>query len=482
MPEVRFPATPTQARFINSKKYMVFFMGPRGEGKTTTGVFATLAHAMRHSADLWPVRWAVIRDTWENLRITTVPSIRSCVQRYGIAAEGIDLQEPKIVRLGMRLGNGVFKPIVEYNFFGLDTPDDANRLQGFEAGGAWIEEPAPAADLSSGVPEECLLSVTSLRQQGIEPRVQITMNPPDETHWTIKYRDDPDAIDELLEGKIDVDFIEIPAGENPGVTEEYRIRNRAILEKMGRFDLIARLVEGKVGFVQLGVAVTPEFGPIHEARASLPIMKSVPILRGWDGGLHPTVTFAQITPLRFVHVFYSVRGDHIGMEQHIEDNVRPWLKDMGLLKYHFRDIGDPSMLDPEKKNSSVSSVTAIEEMLTASPSRAASFEPGPIPIDDRVLPLRALMRRNIRGTAQFQVDPMARAMKRALGGGWHRKKSPAGIVGEIVKDEHSEHGDSLGYITGTEFPLDKLVQRKRPKPRPQRVPVIGAGARQAWMA
>jgi len=486
MPEVTFHATPTQQRYIDSRAYMVFLMGPRGEGKTVSSVFASLAHALRHSADLWPVRWAVIRDTLENLKLTTIASIRTCIQKYKIPSEGHELIEPKIIRLGMRASNGAFIPIVEFNFYGLDQPADANRLQGFEAGGAWIEEPAPAADLSSGVPEDALLSVTSLRQEGIEPRVQISMNPPDETHWTMKYKEDPDALASLAARGITVEFIEIPAGENPGITQEYRERNRAILERMGRFDLIARLVEGKVGYIQLGVAVTPEFGDGHVSAVSLPIFRSVPITRGWDGGLNPTTVWMQFLPPPndFLHVLYSIRGEHIGMEQHIEQNVRPWQKAMGILDYTFEDIGDPSMCDPEKKNSSVSSVTAIEEMLTGRPGRPASFTSGPIPIDDRVLPLRAILRGpTIRSVPKYRLDPSAKDMRRALSGGWHRKKHPSGIVGEIVKDLNSEHGDAGAYPIGEKFPLEKLVERpKIRRPAPPRQLVGASGQRQAWMA
>ena len=489
MPEIVFPATPTQRAFIESKAYLNFLMGPRGEGKTSSGLFATFAHALEHDALQWPIRWAVIRDTWENLKTTTLPSIRLQVQKYRIPAQGLDKLEPKEVRLGSHSPNGMFRPLVELHFFGLDQPQDANRLQGFEAAGAWIEEPAPAADLASGVPEDALLAVTSLRQGGanVRPRVQITFNPPDETHWTVKYRDDPDTIAELKERGIEVAFFEIPPGENPGITKEYRQRNEAMLIAMGRPDLVARLVYGKVGYVQMGEAVTPEFNDeIHAAKSSLPILRRAPIIRGWDFGLNPTTVWFQITPKPFtrINIFQSIRGEHMGCEQHIEANVIPWQVKVGINSgYYFEDIGDPNGMNPEEKNSNVSAVTAIEEMLNAGPNRPASFEPGPIPIPERVGPIRVLLRRlNEKGYPIIQIDQEAHALKRALGGGWHRKKSPAGIIGDIVKDEHSEHGDALGYALGVKFPIPKLIERPKSKrlPRPSRLVAVGHG--QEWMA
>ena len=440
MPTIDFPATPTQEKFINSEAYLNFCMAARGEGKTTSALVATMRHAMRYGPAVWPIKWAVIRDTWENIKITTMDTIRVFCRKYKIPAQGLELKEPKVVQRGMQTESGVFKPLVEFHFFGLDQPSDANRLQGFEGAGAWIEEPAPAADLASGIPEDALLAVTSLRQgaiEGVQPRVQVTLNPPDETHWTIKYRDDEDTIDAMQAQGISIGFFEIPTGENPGITKEYRERNRAMLEAMGRPDLVARLVEGKVGFLQLGVSVTPEYSSLHESKISLPILRRVPIIRSWDFGLNPTTVWYQHTPHGRLYIFKSIRGEHMGCENHIQHNVIPWQIAHGIHEYMFEDFGDPNGLSPEAKNSNVSAVTAIEEMLTASPGVPASFTPGPIPIMDRVGPIRFLLRQmNKFGQPVIQVDPEATEMRRALGGGWHRRKTPAGIIGEIVKDEH----------------------------------------------
>ena len=451
---------------------------------STAGIVATLRHALRYGPAVWPIKWAVIRDTWENIKITTMDTIRVFCRKYKIPAQGLELKEPKIVQLGMQTENSVFKPLVELHFFGLDQPSDANRLQGFEGAGAWIEEPAPAADLASGVPEDALLAVTSLRQgsiEGVQPRVQITFNPPDETHWTIKYRDDQDTIDAMEAQGISIDFFEIPPGENPGITQEYRQRNRAMLEAMGRPDLVARLVEGKVGFLQLGVSVTPEYSSLHESKISLPILRRVPIIRSHDFGLNPTTVWFQETPHGRVYIFKSIRGEHMGMENHIQSNVIPWQIAHGIQDYMFEDYGDPNGLSPEAKNSNVSAVTAIEEMLTASPGVPASFTPGPIPIADRVGPIRALLRRmNKFGQPVIQVDPEATEMRRALGGGWHRKRSASGIIGDILKDEHSEHCDALGYALGCKHPIAKLIERPR-KPQPRRSQPVGISGDRSWM-
>ena len=52
MPTIDFPATPTQAKFINSEKYLVFILGSRGEGK-----------ALRNGTPvLTPSGWVKVED------------------------------------------------------------------------------------------------------------------------------------------------------------------------------------------------------------------------------------------------------------------------------------------------------------------------------------------------------------------------------------------------------------------------------------
>ena len=485
MSTVVFKATPKQREFIQSKAYLNFFMGPRGEGKTTTGIFGALAHAMEHDSALWPIRWAVIRDTWENLKSTTISSLRLVVGQYKLAEEGLGLKEPKVVAIGTTSSAGAFRPLVEFNFFGLDRPEDANRLQGFEAGGAWIEEPAPAADIASGVPEDSLIAVSSLRQRGVRPRVQITMNPPDAHHWTIKYRDDPDTIEQMAAAGIDIAFIEIPPGENPGITEEYRRRNRAIFEAMGRPDLVQRLVEGKIGYIQLGERVTPEYNPdTHDAKDALVILRRVPIMRGWDGGLNPTTVWWQQTNQGRIYIFKSIRSANVPMMYHVEHAVIPWQIEHGLRFHEYQDHGDPNLLTRDAAKGDSAALDVIQSLLTSRPGVPAQFQPGPISIDDRVGPIRSQLRLNNKfGQPVVQIDPEAWELKRALGGGWHRKILPAGIVGDIVKDEWSEHGDALGYSFANRYPVVRLLPRApRQHPNQNRLHAVTQAARRQWMS
>jgi hypothetical protein len=301
----------------------------------------------------------------------------------------------------------------------------------------------------------------------------------------MKYRDDPDTIEQMAEAGIDIAFLEIPPGENPGVTEEYRRRNRAMLEAMGRPDLVARLVEGKVGYIQLGERVTQEYNPdTHDAKDALTILRRLPIMRGWDGGLNPTTVWWQQTPNGRIHIFKSIRSANVPMHYHVQNAVIPWQVEHGIRFYEYQDHGDPNLLTRDAAKGDSAALDVIQALLTSRPGVPAQFRPGPISIDDRVGPIRMQLRLNNKyGQPVVQVDPEAWEMKRALGGGWHRKILPAGIVGDIVKDEWSEHGDALGYSVANVFPVDKFLPRvPRQHPPQNRMHTFTQAARRQWMS
>jgi hypothetical protein len=66
----------TQDEFIMSGALENCIMGPRGEGKTESGIMAMVVHASRQDKKLRPIPWAIVRDTWANLERTTLASFK----------------------------------------------------------------------------------------------------------------------------------------------------------------------------------------------------------------------------------------------------------------------------------------------------------------------------------------------------------------------------------------------------------------------
>ena len=507
-PEVRgveYIPSSTCERFILATKHgpvdemrVLILTGPRGEGKTTSGLYACVALAQRlvseGRTDLLPLRVAVVRDTWINLERTTLVSFRENARR------GLPLQFKDQGREAIVGEEGV--PIVHFYFFGLDRPADSDKLQGFSCGVLWLEEVAPAAELATGIPKEALgIGGTSVRQEGVPPRILCTLNPPDADHWILSVES---ALQEAGLADVLVKRYEIPPGEKDQHFTEleaeaqtddererwgqaavafraYRARNLALLRAIGRMDLVARLVEGKVGGVTVGEAIVPKFSHrLHVAPGPLSVLPGL-VYRFWDAGNTPSCVWAQQTPQGDLNVLGSRTGVNTGMVQFVQAEVIPFQVRYGLIPrqqsasfglgargHTFRDIGDPACLKRSESNSEETVARVIREAL------GAAFEPGPVPWGPRREALLAGFDRagHVPGRMLIQIDPSENdLLLKGLGGRAHYKTDPSGRVNYSVEVAKSVSGlyfqalDALGYGLAILYPAEESLRRAaRPAP------------------
>ena len=473
----------TARAFVQDDSYLRILRGPRGAGKTTTAYIDLLKDAGALPREARPLRVIAVRGTWADLNRTTMENLRE-LQTAGLPVRWLDQGREAIILDWVHLF-----------FIGMDTFGDLNKFQGFKAGRLWIEEPAPVVDVSGGVaaasaglPVEVFgVGATSLRQIGVPSRVVITMNPPDEEHWTLKLaerlkdlqRERPEFRDVRMR------VFDIAPGENKHITEEQRRGWEAALIMAGRGDVVTRLIHGKVGFVQMGEAVTPEYADeLHLAKFPLPIRENLEVQRLWDFGLNPTCVWTQVMPSGTWHILGCRVGDNVGMEQFSQLSVLPWerrfLKDPSA--FTFRDIGDPAGMQREQSNSEQSAVTILQEYLGS----GFSFEPGPQAWDTRLQAIKGILSQTIRGRGRLQIDPdEGQAVRKALRGGAHYPKdgngNPIATVGAMKKASglHSHPFDAVCY--GAAVIFGSPAQYRRPVSKRERVPLAGKpGVR--WMA
>ena len=492
---------------------LVILEGPRGEGKTATGLLACMELAGRVSragrANALPLRVACVRDTFINLQRTTLVSIEE-MGRKDINLVWRDGRRECIV-----LDHEGLQPMVHIYFFGLDRPADAGKLQGFVMGLLWLEEVATADGLDTGIPADVLaLGGTSLRQPGIAwPRILVTMNSPDDDHWIGKVEEELEQRD-LTE--IKVFRIMIPAGEKsrhfralaqeaPDETisaiwtesavefDAYRKRNRVLLESIGRHDLVTRLVEGKRGGVQLGEPVVPNFSLEHISREALPVFRSIPLVRGWDNEPSPAVCIYQALPEgRGVNVLGSHVEENATMEQLIKGWLLPWLGKTGLLTrpnlatsswgrgpkagLQWKDVCDPVLLDTQLTAGQV-----IQGLLST------SLTPGPVGWEDRRSAAIACFERGARGGRRFMLveEPENKTLVQGLQSKFRcpRDQSTGRIVmtaeaAKRVSGKWSNPCDALFYALAVDYPAAEWLRKgmARPAPPPRWQPKTYMGA------
>ena len=471
--------------------------GPRGEGKTTAGIWSCAALAERVIADGYikalPIKVGLIRDTWVNIQRTTVDAFRQA------KAKGAPLEFKRDDHECIMYG-ATGLPLVHFYFFGLDRPDQADNLQGFQCGILWLEEIAPAATMSAGIPAEALgLGVTSVRQEAIPGRILLTFNPPPPDHWVTKIEETLEAVG--LTGNIRIARFKIPPGEKSAhfrelaaeaetpeerkawteaatVFDAYRERNRIFLTAIGREDLATRLVGGERGHVQEGEAVVKSFSRAHHVtKQPIPILPSVPILRFWDAGLTPSTVWAQCGE-DWINVLGSRRSEGQGMEQHILNQVLPFQEKYGISRpkrssgfgsgshsgFQFEDIGDPACLQGSQVNSEQTVARVIEAYL------GTFFQPGPVEWSARREALQsAFWRKGGGGKRMFiLIDPDENEeLIQSLEGRAHYPKDiKTGRIIETVVALKLASGkwfqilDALAYGLAARWPADEWMRKR----------------------
>jgi hypothetical protein len=439
--ESKFFPNPVQKAFIESRATADLFSSRMGEGKSAALCWATFYHA-RHNPGAAAF---LIRDTWENLKRTTVKEFFTWFPPGVMGAFNQQNKE-------FTWAEGVAKGTV--GFLGLDDQNDAGKLQSLAAGFIGMDEPAPAGG-NGGIDEFVFnVALSRLRQPGMKwYGLKLAENNPDESHWTYRRFVDP--------GTEGFKLWQPTAPENEkNLPTGYYSNLRRLWE--GRPDLQRRFLEGRFGFQQNGRIVTPEWNDdVHLAVGLRPI-RGQDLWLCWDFGLNPTCLITQRTPLGNWNILHSFVGDSIGVQQLCEAQVLPVLRDE-FRGFRWRHCGDPAGLARDPSNSNMSAVKMMQRIL------GGFWRSGPVRWPERENPARAILRQLINGRGLVQVDRThARDIWWALRGGWHYHVAKTGVVStEPAKDIHSHPGDAFGYGAAVLYPTGKLLIPAVSKFKPQ---------------
>lgn len=425
-----------QKGFIESQARADLFSSRMGEGKSAGLAWACLYHT-RHNPG---AQWALVRDTWENMQATTM---KEFFKWFPPGIYGTFHQTKRVFTWAEGVAKG------EVTFLGMDDPSDASKLMSRELAGFGIDEPAPAVG-SVGVDEMIFdIGLSRLRQPGMKwYAAKLAENNPDEAHWTFRRFVSP--------GHADFKIWQPPAPENiHNLPPGYYAELRALWSH--RPDLIRRFVDGEFGFQAVGRAVTPQWSDKYHLFSGLVPVPRVDLCLLWDWGHNPTCIITQRTPLGAWLVLDAVVGENQGAEELIQDAVKPLLaekydiRERGRGKYKLRHIGDSAGKQREQTSIHRSAVNLLRRSL------GGSWRDGPVDLDDRIEPLRAVLNR--KGIVQVDREN-ASAVWHALRGGWHFHVARTGVVsGTPVKDIHSHPGDAMSYGASILFPMGRSMKR-----------------------
>lgn len=314
--EIEYQAPgPVAEAFLQSDSFIRGIRGPIGSGKSTACCVDIVrrATAQRPSADgVRRTRWAIIRNTYPELRTTTMKTW------FGIVPQQIGQWKDEGPPTHRISGDGID---MEVMFLALDRPDDIKKVLSLEITGAWINE-------AREVPKAILDALTG--RVGRYPAakdggaswfgVLMDTNPPDVDHWWYRLAEEQRPPEH--------EWFAQPSGLS---AEAENLRNlperyyaRAVAGKTD--DWIKVYVRGEYGFAMDGKPVYVEYSDSLHAR-ELTYDPKLPLHIGMDFGLTPAATFGQRDPMGGWRVLSELVATDMGAERfaqqiklHLADN------------------------------------------------------------------------------------------------------------------------------------------------------------------
>lgn len=452
MPGISYIAPPTCARFMKSAAYGRLIAGPVGSGKTTAAVIELLRRAM----DQTPAadgkrytRFAIVRQTLKQLKDTVLKDCQAWLQ--GISqwkvSEGV---------LHVQFGSVVS----EWVFLPLENAEDQARLLSMQLTGAWLSE-CIEMDLDVLGPLSGRLGRYPSGAQGTPTWfgwIADTNFPTEMTPWQIYMENAPIGVQifkqpsGLLPEAENLNYlvqteqtIKLPI-DHPDRLKQGRRYYERFVEQYGEdSDWVRRYVKAEYGDDPSGAAVFKNTfkSDFHIVDDTL-LIPGYPILVGQDFGRNPWSLICQMDHMGRLIVHEEVPGTNVGLEKHVEQNLRPRLFSNKYLGFKVCCVGDPSGI--AKGNvSEESCFDALSRLgLPCFPAPTNDIEP-------RLRAVEALLGRQVNGGPALLISRAgAPFLCRAMSGGYRFTKWKSGGLKTVPekqdKEGFSHVADDLQYV------------------------------------
>lgn len=500
-PKVRFDASPTLWSFLTDDSFFTGVEGPLGSGKSV----ACCAKVMKYATQQAPnprtgmrhTRWAIIRNTYPELRSTTIntwlwmfPEAHCGSIRYSHPIQ----HDIKIAPHGDP-NSSTFCPglSVEVLFLALDNPKDVKHLKSLDLTGAWVNE---ASEISEGVVDMLTGRVGRFPPQddggATWSGIIADTNAPDDQNWWHKYSSGgaPQMSVELHDGTtMDISWsfyrqppsllevepvgheyfvsepgfeeVEVPETQlifsssrwwwvNPASENLKYLRPGYYHQQVQNKDLgwIQRFMQAKRIYYVDGKAWVPEFSDQVMVRP-LKFDPGLPLIGGIDvggGALNPAAVVGQRGMMGDWRVLFEFPAFDVGI-----DRFSTALKLAFAEK--FGDTPCKWYLDPAAATRDEVYETAVEMHL-----RTRGFDVTLAPTNDINIrrdslanPMGRMIVINSKPIPGFMVDTGCSHLRAGLAGKWYRRRvQVAGqerYVAQPEKNEWSHVCDAASYMT-----------------------------------
>ncbi len=444
---INYTAPPTCAAFMKSDSFGRLLAGPVGSGKTTACLFELFRRAAEQQKapdGFRYTRMAIVRTTLKQLKDTVLKDITTWLE--GIA-------EYKVSEQTIHIQVGDIRS--EWLLIPLDSPEDQRRLLSMQLTMAWLSEaiemdvgliPAlsgrcgryPAANLG-GATFFGLIADTNMPSEGSDWHKIMETNTPSD--WQIFIQ--PGGLTEDAEN---LEWLtQTPETLKLPIKSQVRqAQGRLYYERLARGhgeDWVKRYVHALYGDDPSGTAVFRDSfkSGFHVIDEVIPV-SGHPIIIGQDFGRDPWSIICQLDHRGRLLVLDEVEGTDIGLEAHVQQNLKPRLANLRYFGRPVAVVGDPSGI----------SKSSIYEETTFDVLKRMGFMCFPAPtndIDPRLRAIEAFLLSARDGGPAIVIDRgRCPTIIRGLSGGYRYGKTRSGIKKPTPdKNSFSHSMDALQY-------------------------------------
>jgi len=513
---IQYIAPPTCAAFAKSDAFGRLIAGPVGSGKTTACVIELLRRSIEqgHGNDgLRHTRFAIVRQTLKQLKDTVLKDCQSWLKGIG---------EFKVSENCFHLNFSDVRS--EWIFIPLEDSEDQARLLSMQLTGAWLSE-AIEMDISVLAPLSGRIGRYPSGQDGAatwQGMIADTNFPPEGSAWhKFMELDTPpgwqifkqpsglsveaENLENLnqTEETRQLGFVQAPDGpDTPGVKYYWdnkiwkahpkriargQLYYQRYVDMYGlESDWVKRYVRAEYGEDPSGTSVFKDcFKASFHVVDQTFLIPGYPILIGQDFGRDPWSVICQVDHLgrlvvheevppwnSSVHVMQPELVGSVGLEIHIEKNLKPRLLSEKYLGHKVAIIGDPS----GRNKSQISEETCFDAMKRMG---LPAFGAPTNDIDTRLRAVEALLLRQSNGGPALMFNRKGcPTLIRALAGAYRYGKTRAGIRKPVPdKNEYSHVSDALQYAALAVHGgmSDYIASRLRPRTTGNRPKISALG-------
>jgi hypothetical protein len=355
-------------------------------------------------------RWAAIRNTYPELKSTTIKTWLDWFPES---------------RFGKMRWDVPITHILSYNdvelemlFLSLDRPDDIKKLLSLEVTGIWLNE---ARELDKSALDGATSRVgryPSARDGGATwSGIIMDTNPPDDSHWWYQMAEEerPDGWEFFRQPgglvRVGNKYLPNPDAENiANLPDQYGYYLRQIPGKTENWIKAYVLAEYAAVLAGKPIYDGQWSDSLHVADGPLNPIKGREIVLGWDFGLTPACAVMQVSQRGRVAMLDEVIGESCGVEQFITGFVKP------LLSTKYRGCPVVSVGDPAGKQRAQTDERAVFDILRQHgiPTMATRSN-APV---KRWEAVRYFLGQLRDGKPAFTLDPSCKMSRKGFNGGY----------------------------------------------------------------